>query len=465
MKKIILLLLLTAIYKGYAQPMPDARRLFGQGADYLYGVFRNHNPPAAKALLIRSAAMGCAEAMHLLARMYTGMACVRANTDSALYWYRMAMQEKYSRSFYNTGHLYTSGKLVQQDFAAAARYFSEGAQLGDADCKNALAYMYYKGFGIAQHYGKAFALFSETALQGNTNSMYFLGLCYRNGYGTPVDTVQAMQWLHKAAKLYDRQAIDELAEPLPENISTVLPEVMDQLNGLKKYTEKFTAADDNDFTGSYEGYAVYYDWSGRHVSEIVPLRLELEKTAAGYNAVWTEGNIAPANVMIQAKGNQLVFGKNSNYIRKNHYSYDRPEQWQFNDASLRAGYADGFVRLNGYVQFYSSLRREPGKPLEVILKKTITILPGFTGAGVSLLVFPNPAGNHTTVKFVLPQSAGVAIRLSGQDGNVHFTEKPRVLPAGSYTYPLPVAGLPAGIYNVQLIINGNANAITQLIKQ
>jgi hypothetical protein len=229
------------------------------------------------------------------------------------------------------------------------------------------------------------------------------------------------------------------------------------------YQEKFTAAEGNNYEGHYAGHIVYYDWSRRHVTEIQPLQLLLTKTGSGYTGQWTEGNGPATPIGLRSTGGQLLFEPGNGYERTNHYSGRKPERWQFNSAQLALGFGGDSIVLAGAVRFYSADRREPGKPVQVILKKAMS------GAGqrgsVAMTLLPNPAGSQASVRFTLQATAHITVSVIAQDGRVLYASDKQKLPSGTYTYPLPIANYMPGSYTVQLMTNGKAAATETLVKQ
>jgi uncharacterized protein len=466
MKKALLYFLCLLQLKAIAQltSTNNANRLYKDGMSYLGGVTKTYNPIMAKQLFYQAVALGDAKAMNAIGNLYAKGIGVVPNTDSVLKWYNSAGEKGYTKAYFNLGHLYKEGSIVTQDFTKATNYFKQG--IADIDCKAALAYMYYKGLGVPQDYTNAFTLFSIVAKKGNPNAMYFLGLCYRNGYGTMVNIEEAKFWLQKAVQLHEAQATEELyQEPMPENLSSITPELQHKLEALKNYKEKFIAANTNNYEGNYTGYVVYYDWSGKYVSEILPLQLTLVKNISGYAGKWQEGENNTTNINLNILNGQCSFSKESNYTRVNHYSGQTPELWQFNNAQLQLGFVGDSTQLSGYVKFYSPKRAEPGKPLQIFLTK-VTNKDLMQQANVSeMVLYPNPAQQQTTVQFTLTHTANTNIQIRTQLGSIVYNETSKLLPQGTYNYTLPLANLPAATYNISISVNGKIVATKILVKQ
>ena len=465
-KAIFILICLLQLTNIFCQSSSNAQLRFQLGMRYLMGVSKPYNPEKARQLFFESAAEGNTQAMNGLGNIHAKGLGVPVNLDSAMTWYKTAAAKGYAKGYLNLGQIYKAGAGVKQNFATAFDYFSKGVLLSDVECKSALAYMYYKGFGTTQNYNLAFQLNKEAAESGNSSAMYFLGLCYKNGYGTTPDNDAAKLWLAKAGQKNEAEALRELnSEAVPENVSVISSALQDQLTALKSFKEKFQAASGNNYEGNYTGFAVYYDWSGQYVSEIQPLQLSLEKNGAGYKGQWLEGNSEKTPVDIMVSGNQLAFAANNQYSRTNHYSGRVPEVWQFNAAKLELGFSNDSVQLSGYVHFYSPTRNEPGKPLQIILKKGNVIQQAKQSDVINLDLYPNPAQTQTTTEFTLLKTARVGIRVTSQLGVVVYSESEKLLPAGKYSYSIPLSNLPASVYNVHVLLNGAITATKPLVKQ
>jgi uncharacterized protein len=357
-------------------------------------------------------------------------------------------------AYFLSGRNYQLGINAPQDFKKAAGYYEQGAKAGDKQCQNALAYLHFKGLGVSQDYKTAFRLFKASAAEGNINSMYFLGICFRNAYGTTVDEAQATYWLRKAALEGEKAAMHELyEEPVPENRSVVSPALQQQLNSLQTYSERYKADNSNNYEGSYQGMAIYYDWSGRYVTEMIPLQLDLSKTADGYSGTWKEGKNEAAPVSMKTVNNKFIFNSGSAYIRQDHYSGRKMEVWHFNQASLDLSFMNDNLQLSGYVQFYSPYRKEPGKPLQIILNRKIETVSTLDLVKSEFNLLPNPAISYTAVQFKLSNTATVGINVYSSGGALVYSEQQRILPAGAYRFSLPTNNFSSGAYTVQLVVN------------
>lgn len=76
---------------------------------------------------------------------------------------------------------------TQFGYNQALDYFTQSANMGNADAQFQLGYMADKGIGVKQDYQKAIQWYTLSANQGNEVAQYNLGVMYYNGRGTPVN--------------------------------------------------------------------------------------------------------------------------------------------------------------------------------------------------------------------------------------------------------------------------------------
>ena len=103
---------------------------------------------------------------------------------------------------YYTGEVVTkdaSGKIMNNDPAAAAGWFYRSAIQGYADAQFNLGLMYANGEGVAKDEAKAAEWFRKAAEQGNVDAQNNLGVMYYTGEGVPKDIAMAKEWFKKAA--------------------------------------------------------------------------------------------------------------------------------------------------------------------------------------------------------------------------------------------------------------------------
>lgn len=97
------------------------------------------------------------------------------------------------------GDHYRTGDLVLQDDAMAFRWYSRGADLGDASAQNNLGSMLLNAIGCERAPNQAVYWYRKSAEQGLAIAQYNLGKRYYHGDGVEQDYAEARKWLEKAA--------------------------------------------------------------------------------------------------------------------------------------------------------------------------------------------------------------------------------------------------------------------------
>jgi uncharacterized protein len=87
----------------------------------------------------------------------------------------------------------------RQNFNVAAAIFLPLGLAGDARAQSYLGYMYSTGRGVPQNYAAAAYWYRRAADQGETTAQYMLGLLYDKGQGVAQNYIEAHKWLNLAA--------------------------------------------------------------------------------------------------------------------------------------------------------------------------------------------------------------------------------------------------------------------------
>ena len=487
MKQLIILLILSLLFATFAHSQTNQQKhnsqptitvSFAKGLDEFFtgyhalqGISEKVDSTAAVAFFRISASKGYGQAMKFLGSLQLyGRAGMEQNTDSAYYWLNAALAANCYTAYFDLGHIYQEGIYAQQDFKKAAEYYRKGADYGVPLCKDFLGYLYYKGLGVQQSYDSAVALYRPLAVKGTPHAQYFMGLLQRNGYGLPANQDSAKYWLKKSAAQNYKPAIHELlAEPLPENRTLVNAELIPQLKKLQKYTENFKAADTNDISGHYSGYAVYQDFSRTGINRIVQLTVDLQKKGEDYVGSWTEFGPKEKNttkVKARFQDNTLIFDSSTQYIRRDQYSYGSPDRYRFEKAKLSIQYFNDSIHFTGDMQFYSLRRREPGQPIFIALGRpnennndyTQITKTGLKSNTPTLLLYPNPAKSYINASFTIKKNEKIKLSIMDMTGRTLQTKNSSSLPAGSYTYTFNLQNIVPGAYLLQIITSSGKTA-------
>jgi len=446
-------------------------QLLKDAAAYMQGnQSKPYDPKKSFSLHQQLAANGNAKAMNALGVDYSEGLGTGADLTEAMVWFKKAAEAGYTTAWYNLGKIYQRGHGTPQDFKIAFACFTKATEMRDTDSKLTIAYMLFKGLGCQQDYAKAFSIYYPSAQAGNANSMYFVALCLRNGYGVAKNMDQARVWLQKAAAKGDLQSKEELGLANPENYlaQPLETSTLQQLgSGSSKYRRVQHNVTTADLDGSFTGWAVKYDWSGRYIISRSPLQLEMHRNGSeSITGKWVENseNIS-TDINARLTDSALVFD-NTAFSRKDHYSAGKEMLWEFKNATMQVVNNGDSIYLVGNLQLYSPERKEPGKPFYVQLVKAATIKAiSMPMAHATILqTWPNPfTGNTLNIAFALGQQAPVSIALVSMDGRTIYTENAETLLPGRYTRSIEVKAN-AGSYIVKLNY-GNQAATATVIKQ
>ena len=98
------------------------------------------------------------------------------------------------------GECYHDSIGVEQDYAAAAKWYRKAAEQGDADAQNRFGECCFNGSGVDEDEEAAVEWYRRSADQGNRFAQNNLGFCYENGRGVVRDLREAVNWYRKAAE-------------------------------------------------------------------------------------------------------------------------------------------------------------------------------------------------------------------------------------------------------------------------
>lgn len=388
---------------------------------------------------------------------------------------------------YRQGLKYKNGDGVPINYTKAFQYFKTAADMGDAQSLYATAYCYYKGLGTGQNYQTAARLFSQGAYEGRDNSMYFYGLCFENGYGLTKNSDSAKYWLEKAAALGYTQAIQELKSPRGENSNdsavTLLDKISKSTLADKKPLNEFIPVQPHIpskelIKGTYNGYVLRYDWSGKYLISSKQIRISLEDVRDGEdkgNAIkgtWQEKGETAVPLQARLSEDSVIF-KQTRYERRDHYSWDKAITYNFKSANLNLSQIGDSVYLSGNIEMFSPERNEPSKPVYLALVRSDAIASSLTDSiraasdkdlkdstGIAKIrgarLYPNPFRTSFTAQFILTESAKVAIQLLNMSGVVVYKKPEEFLKKGKYSILVSPGRIAGGIY-IMRILNAHNN--------
>jgi len=417
----------------------------------------------------KSAQAGNAKAMNRLAVLYLKGLGVKEDDAEALKWFKKSTDAGYAASWYNLGMMYKNGVGTSQDYIKAYTCFKTCADLNNVLGFYGQGFFLYKGIGCQQNYAAAFKLFFKGAALNGASSMYMIGLCYRNGYGVPLNIDSATYWLQKSSRLGYKYASDELAATTPENEQIASPDMPPSMvnqnsatysikngNGYQKV--KHDMPNNHDIDGEYVGYSLKFDYSGKKIIKESTLKLILKRDKKAVTALWEEdGSQAALKGDLSDSG--IVF-KSSSYQRTDHYNTKLPNEFAFQNASLKLTKSTDTVMLTGSIQLYSTKLHEPEKPTFILLmragKKNVTdslniksdsLKLAFASSNqtdsVHFVAYPNPFNNKLQASYILKHKCNVTLIVTNLlNGSIVYKQNVGELEAGSHSNTLYVNGLP-----------------------
>jgi TPR repeat protein len=192
----------------------DVLATLGIAQALLVGLGGDRDVDGARAMLLRAARYGNADAALLLGTMYDSGEGVPANPREAVRYYRFAAREGRSAADFALGLIYEEGRGgIAQDLPEAVQRYRSAADNGHGAAQLFLGRMYRDGRGVpadeaqaTQRFREALETLTELAESGNAESHYLIGTMYLQGEGVPRDPHQAAEELLAAAADGSREA-------------------------------------------------------------------------------------------------------------------------------------------------------------------------------------------------------------------------------------------------------------------
>lgn len=376
-------------------------------------------------------------AMNSLGLAYMAGVGVERDSLNAVLWLERAGRLGFREAYHNLGMMYKNAQCgVRQDFGRAYRYFRLGADQGSVMCLYDAGFMLYKGLGCGQDYAAAAEMFDRGTGKDHSPCLYMLGLCYRNGYGVEQDTVRAAYLLGRAAMLGYKPAIEESRRSQPENymheefaanetygkVPRMMPDISPQVN------------DTSLLSGSWHGFIVMYDWSGRYILGEKPVALSIGREAAGAVGTLVMGNdTVPFKASVSPEG-RLTFTDGGVELNER-YTVGRKVPYRMDNATLDI-WGD---KITGSLSLYSLKVMEPERPMYIELAKGgkgSTASSASEDESGSIFASPNPFYTSFTAAFSLLHGCEPQVRMYDKYGKMVFSQPLGHLDAGRHTVTL-----------------------------
>lgn len=422
------------------------------------GLSSDYDKPQAVSMIRRAAEVdSMGYAMNALGMVYLHGIEMACDTTQAAYWFEQAGRHGYKNAYHNLAMLYKSKE--QQDFVRSFEAYRRGAEGGSVMCYYGLGFMLYKGLGCQQNYEQAAEWFGKGADKDHSPCLYMLGLCYRNGYGVEQDEQRANYYLRRASLLGYTAATEELERELPENhfdgvqlASDLQQDIPESMPDIEPFILQ-----PSDLAGEYQGFLVTYDWSGQHVIKEQPLALTARVSNDKLSGQWIEG-LDTVTVRAQVTNEGKLLFEKSGISRVDRYQGKAPVRYRFDDADVSV--EDGII--TGRLRLYSTLEREPERPMYIVLQKKNS--QNTIGSSGRIYAYPNPFAEQLTASFTLKDDVdGGRAYIYTQNGILAKSYSFGHLEAGRHAFTLS-PHLSDGIYILQ-IIAGQQQYRTIIIKK
>ena len=148
----------------------------------------------AEAEFHRLASSGDARGQNGLGVLHLRGTGVEQDVAAAVRWFRLAAAQGYPAAQTNLGLLYQNGWGVPKDLSQAYRWYLRAARQGDAEAQTSVALMLVQGHGTRQDQDAAFRWFERAARQGHVEAWAHLGHMYRAGDGVKRDYIASYAW-------------------------------------------------------------------------------------------------------------------------------------------------------------------------------------------------------------------------------------------------------------------------------
>lgn len=179
--------------------------------------------------LRQAAANGDPRAQFEVAAIYTEGRAVPEDPAAAAIWYERAAAQGFAPAQYRLGNLYENGRGVAKDVQQARLWYQRAAEAGNRMAMHNLAALYAGGELGKQEFDAAAEWFEQAANRGMKDSQFNLGMLYARGLGVKQDMLASFKWFSLAAAKGDKDAAlarDDIARSLSaEDASRLAAEI------------------------------------------------------------------------------------------------------------------------------------------------------------------------------------------------------------------------------------------------
>ncbi|MBD5355432.1 MAG: SEL1-like repeat protein [Bacteroides sp.] len=122
------------------------------------------------------------------------------NYSAAANWYRQAADNGNAEAQYQLGNMYFEGKGVSKYQEVALDLYYKSAEQGNINAIKKIGDMYYDGIGVDKNSPAAAEWYRVAAEKGHADAQYYLGNMYYDGDGIDKNMEEALKWYRKSAE-------------------------------------------------------------------------------------------------------------------------------------------------------------------------------------------------------------------------------------------------------------------------
>jgi uncharacterized protein len=165
-----------------------------------YKAYKKGDYGTALEELLPLAKQGDPKAQRVIGAMYADGLGVDQDYAAAAKWYQLAVDQNYAPAMADLGDLYFYGNGVGQNQATAIKWYRRGAERGDPEAEYDYGLIFHDGSaGQKQNFDAAMKWFLRAAAQGDGPALNMVGYMHDLGEGVEEDAHEAFGWYQRAA--------------------------------------------------------------------------------------------------------------------------------------------------------------------------------------------------------------------------------------------------------------------------
>ena len=233
----------------------------------------------------------------------------------------LLIQAQTGKECYQKGKDYYEGKNgITKDYTEAFKWYKKGADLGNANCINALGLMYKSGHGVVKDSIEAARMYQKAAEMGLTSAQYNYGLALLNGSGIKKNEAEGAKWIQKAAEKGSVSAQSKLGSLYLKG-NGVLKDYAESIKWSRKAAEQNNAVGYNNLGYMYElgwGVEIDYDEAIRLYKKALEINPNYESAKKNLASVERRQKNYPQPTKADLEKAELLYKMGEDYARGSH---------------------------------------------------------------------------------------------------------------------------------------------------